>query len=155
MGGSRKSAPAPEPKPAVDPMLEFLKQQQVQQKQQIIDNSVAERQALAQSQNQLGSQAEMQGEQAARQALSTTGSMQSIRDANALAASQAATSTAGQQATGGGFDLNAYQQNALANMGYSGNMLPKTAANMPSGGQYNPTNTFSLPQTSDLKFGGV
>jgi hypothetical protein len=155
MGGSRKSAPAPEPKPVVDPMLEFLKQQQIQQKQQIIDNSAAERQALMQSQNQLGSQAEIQGEQAARQALATTGSMQSIRDANALSGFQTAASTAGQQATGGGFDVNSAQQNALANMGYSGSMLPKTAANMPYGGQYNPTNTFSLPNSSDLKFGGV
>ena len=89
------------------------------------------------------------------QDLSTQDSMQSIRDANALSAFQAASSAAAQQATGGGFDVNSAQQNALANMGYSGNMLPKTPANMPYGGQYNPTNTFSLPKSSDLKFGGV
>jgi hypothetical protein len=155
MGGSRRKQSRPEPKPEVNPMLEFLKQQQVQQNQQIAESSLAQEKALLNSQVAAGNQSQMQGQQMAMQDLGMQDSMQSIRDANSLSAFKAASSAAGQQATGGGFDVNSAQQNALANMGYSGNMLPKTPANMASGGQYNPTNTFSLPQTSGIKFGGV
>lgn len=151
-----------------DPMLGFLSQMQSQQDAQAAAAAEAQRQALIQSQIASGQQSQLQSEQAAKQDLATAGSMQSIRDANALLASQQAQATAGQQATGGGFDINAAQQEALANMGAAQGMLPTTAANViPSTTPVNPvlsrfagqgakkSNMFSLPQSSDLKFGGV
>jgi hypothetical protein len=98
------------------------------------------------------------------------GSMQSIRDANAKLAAQQAQSAAGQQATGGGFDFNRSREEALANLGAAGGMLPTTAANIPATNIVNPAlaglvnqgsqaakraNMFSLPSSSDLKFGGA
>ena len=111
-----------------------------------------------------------QAEQAARQELATMGSMQSIRDANALLASQQAQATAGQQATGGGFDFNKSREEALANLGAASGMLPTTYSNAPTtsvnpalaglvnqgaGAAAKKANMFSLPSSSDLKFGGV
>lgn len=156
------------PKTKTDPMLAFLSQMQEQQNAQAAAAAEAQRQALIQSQIASGQQSQLQSEQAAKQDLATAGSMQSIRDANALLASQQAQATAGQQATGGGFDVNAAQQEALANMGAAQGMLPTTAANVMSpatpvnpvmsgfaGQGAKKSNMFSLPQSSDLKFGGV
>jgi hypothetical protein len=152
--GGKKSAPKPQPKPAIDPMMVYLQQQQVQQAQQAAASAEAQRQALMQSQIQAGAQAELAGEQTAKQGLATAGSMQSIRDANALQSAQTAASTAGQQATGGGFDLNAARQQALTNLGAGTSMIPQTPANISPMGQPQAANMFSLPKTSDLKFGG-
>lgn len=166
--GGKKKAPKPEPKPAIDPMMVYLQQQQTLQAQQAAASAEAQRQALIQSQIQSGAQAELAGEQAAKQQLATAGSMQSIRDANALAASKLASSESAQQATGGGFNVNAAQQDALSNLGAAQGMIPTTAANMtgiPSMSQSNlaasqfpkakKSNIFSLPKTSDITFGGV
>jgi hypothetical protein len=163
-GGKRKS----QPKEQQDPMLAYLDKIQPIQDTQMASAAEAQRQAFLNSQIAAGQQSRIQGEQAAKQDLATAGSMQSIRDANALQASQQAQATAGQQATGGGFDVNAAQQEALANMGAARGMLPTTAANVMSpatavnpvmsgfaGQGAKKSNMFSLPQSSDLKFGGV
>lgn len=151
-----------------DPMLAFLADMQNQQNAQAAAAAEAQRQALMQSQIVSGQQFQLQGEQAAKQDLATANSMQAIRDANALLASQQAQATTGQQATGGGFDVNAAQQEALANIGAAQSMLPTTPANvMAPATPVNPvlsgfagqnakkSNIFSLPKSSDLKFGGV
>jgi hypothetical protein len=151
-----------------DPMLAFLADMQNQQNAQSAAAAEAQRQALMQSQIVSGQQSQLQGEQSAKQDLATANSMQAIRDANALLASQQAQATAGQQATGGGFDVNEAQQEALANMGAAQSMLPTTPANvMAPATPVNPvfsgfagqnakkSNIFSLPKSSDLKFGGV
>jgi hypothetical protein len=153
--GGKKSAPKPEPKPAIDPMMVYLQQQQAQQAAQAAASAEAQKQALIQSQIQAGAQAELAGEQAAKQQLATAGSMQSIRDANALQSAQTAASAVGQQATGGGFDVNAARQQALTNLGTGSSMLPQTPANVASMGQPKASNIFSLPKSSDLKFGGA
>jgi len=153
-----------------DPMMDYLSKMQAQQDAQIAQAAEAQRQALLQSQLAAGAQAEQMGESAAQQQLATMGSMQSIRDANALLAAQQAQATAGQQATGGGFDFNKSREEALANLGAAGGMLPTTAVNAPAT-SVNPAlaglvnqgartaakkaNMFSLPSSSDLKFGGV
>jgi hypothetical protein len=153
-----------------DPMMKYLKQMKKEQDAQIAQAAEAQRQALLQSQVAAGAQAEQMGESAAQQQLATMGSMQSIRDANALLASQQAQATAGQQATGGGFDFNKSREEALANLGAAGGMLPTTAVNVPTtsvnpalaglvnqgaGAAAKKANMFSLPSSSDLKFGGV
>jgi hypothetical protein len=151
-----------------DPMLAFLADMQNQQNAQAAAAAEAQRQALMQSQIVSGQQSQLQGEQSAKQDLATANSMQAIRDANALLASQQAQATAGQQVTGGGFDVNEAQQEALANMGAAQSMLPTTPANaMAPATPVNPvlsgfagqnakkSNIFSLPKSSDLKFGGV
>jgi hypothetical protein len=153
-----------------DPMMGYLSQMQAQQDAQIAQAAEAQRQALLQSQMAAGSQAEQMGESAAQQQLSTMGSMQSIRDANALLAAQQAQATAGQQATGGGFDFNKSREEALANLGAAAGMLPSTYSNAPTtsvnpaltglvnqgaGAAAKKANMFSLPTSSDLKFGGV
>jgi hypothetical protein len=170
MGGSKGSS-APKPKPTgPDPMMGFLAQMQSQQAAQAAAAEKAQQEALRQSQITAGTQRQQQAEQAAQQQLATAGSMQSIRDANALLAAQQAQATAGQQATGGGFDFNRSREEALANLGAAGGMLPTTAANIPasvvnpalanlvnqgSGTAAKRANLFSLPSSSDLKFGGV
>ena len=153
-----------------DPMMDYLSQMQSQQDTQIAQAAEAQRQALLQSQMAAGSQAEQMGESAAQQQLATMGSMQSIRDANALLAAQQAQATAGQQATGGGFDFNKSREEALANLGAAAGMLPSTYSNAPTtsvnpaltglvnqgaGAASKKANMFSLPSSSDLKFGGV
>jgi hypothetical protein len=153
-----------------DPTLDFLKEMQLQQDKQAKAAELAQKQALIQSQITAGGQLEQQSEQAAQQDLATANSMQSIRDANALLAAQQAQAVAGQQATGGGFDFNQYQQEALSNLGAAGGLIPMTAANAPAtsvnpalanlvnqgaGTSAKKANIFSLPSSSDLKFGGV
>ena len=153
-----------------DPIMDYLSQMQSQQDAQIAQAAEAQRQALLQSQMAAGSQAEQMGESAAQQQLATMGSMQSIRDANALLAAQQAQATAGQQATGGGFDFNKSREEALANLGAASGMLPTTYSNAPTtsvnpalaglvnqgaGAAAKKANMFSLPSSSDLKFGGV
>jgi hypothetical protein len=153
-----------------DPTLDFLAQMQAQQAAQAKAAEEAQRQALIQSQMTAGTQREQQSEQAAQQQLATAGSMQSIRDANALLAAQQAQAIAGQQATGGGFDFNRSREEALANLGAVSGMLPTTTSNIPattvnpalsnlvnqgSGAAAKKANMFSLPSSSDLKFGGV
>jgi hypothetical protein len=153
-----------------DPMMDYLSQMQAQQDAQIAQAAEAQRQALLQSQMAAGAQAEQMGKSAAQQQLATMGSMQSIRDANALLAAQQAQATAGQQATGGGFDFNKSREEALANLGAAGGMLPSTYSNAPktsvnpaltglvnqgAGAAAKKANMFSLPSSSDLKFGGV
>jgi hypothetical protein len=148
-----------------DPIIEYLKQMQKQQDKQAADAAAAQKQALINSQVASGQQAKIQGQQAAMQDLATQGSMQSIRDSNALAAMQQAQSTAGQQATGGGFDINTNQQDALSNLYGAKSILPMTQSNMQYGvpnlanqgvgGMTQKTNTFSLPKSSDLQFGGA
>jgi len=168
MGGSKSSSSRKSSQTQVtqaDPMLEYLKQMQGQQDKQAASAAEAQKQALLNSQVAAGQQAQMQGQQAAMQDLATQGSMQSIRDSNALAAMQQAQSTAGQQATGGGFDINANQQDALSNLYGAKSMLPMTQSNMqysvPNlanqgvGGMTQKANIFSLPKSSDLQFGGA
>ena len=154
----------------VDPTMEFLAQMQEQQAAQAAAARKAQEQALMQSQITAGTQRQQQAEQAARQELATMGSMQSIRDANALLASQQAQAAAGEQATGGGFDFNKSREEALANLGAASGMLPTTYSNAPTtsvnpalaglvnqgaGAAAKKANMFSLPSSSDLKFGGV
>ena len=153
-----------------DPTLDFLREMQEQQAEQAAAAEEAQKQALIQSQMTAGTQRQQQAEQAARQQLATAGSMQSIRDANALLAAQQAQATAGQQATGGGFDFNRSREEALANLGSVSGMLPTTPVNIPKTNIVNPAlagfanqggeaskraNMFSLPSSSDLKFGGA
>ena len=153
-----------------DPTMDFLAQLQEQQKAQAAAAAEAQRQALIQAQIQSGAQLETSGEQAARQQLATMGSMQAIKDANALASLQQQQATQAQQATGGGFDVNAAQQAALENMGATSGLLPATAQNVPytsvnpalsslvnqnAGASAKKTNMFNMPQSSDLKFGGL
>lgn len=151
-----------------DPTMDFLAQLQEQQKAQAAAAAEAQRQALIQSQIQSGAQLETSGEQAARQQLATMGSMQAIKDANALASLQQQQATQAQQATGGGFDVNAAQQAALENMGATSGMLPATSQNVPytatnpalsslvnQGASAKRANMFNMPQSSDLKFGGL
>ena len=146
-----------------DPMIDYLNKMQEQQNAQAAAAAEAQRQAILQAQLASSQQMAQQGEQQAAQQLATANSMQSIRDANALLASKQAQSQAGQQATGGGFDVNASRQQALTNLGATSGMIPTTPSNFMDQYQSNPAamglskkaNTFSLPQTSDLKFGGA
>jgi hypothetical protein len=57
--------------------------------------------------------------------------------------------TAGAQATGSGYNLNAVRQKALVGMGNTAN-LPTTESNQPTA-----SNVFSLPKTTGLQFGGT
>jgi len=171
MGGGRGGGSKPKPKAeGPDPMLGFLAQMQAQQAAQAAAAQKAQEEALKQSQMTAGTQRQQQSEQAARQELATMGSMQSIRDANALLAAQQAQATAGQMATGGGYDVNKAREEALSNLGAAQGMLPSTPSNLPSTA-VNPAlaglvnqgaastskkaNIFSLPSSSDLKFGGA
>lgn len=169
-GGGGGSKPKKQTQTGPDPTMAFLAQMQSQQAAQAAAAQQAQEEALRQSQITAGTQRQQQGEQAARQELATMGSMQSIRDANALLAAQQAQATAGQQATGGGFDFNKSREEALANLGAAGGMLPTTAVNAPAtsvnpalaglvnqgaGAAAKKANIFSLPSSSDLKFGGV
>lgn len=169
MGGSNKSSSSRQSNqvstPQVDPMFEYLKQMQVQQDKQAQIAKQAQKDALINAQKASGQQIENQSEQSAMQGLSGQNSMQSIRDANALSAMQQAQSTAGQQATGGGFDINAQQQDAMSNLYGAKSTLPMTQPNMQygvpnlanqgAGGMTQKSNAFSLPQSTDLKFGGA
>lgn len=163
----RKAKPKQTPR---DPMMDYLAQMQEQQNAQIAQAAEAQKQALIQSQMAAGSQAAKMGESSAQQQLATMGSMQSIRDANAKLAAQQAQAAAGQQATGGGFDFNRSREEALANLGAAAGMLPTTAVNVPAsivnpalsnlvnqgvGAETKMANMFSLPSSSNLKFGGV
>ena len=169
-GGGGGSKPKKQTQTGPDPMMSFLSQMQSQQAAQAAAAQQAQEEALKQSQMTVGTQRQQQGEQAARQELATMGSMQSIRDANALLAAQQAQATAGQQATGGGFDFNKSREEALFNLGAASGMLPTTAVNAPAtsvnpalaglvnqgaGAAAKKANMFSLPSSSDLKFGGV
>jgi hypothetical protein len=169
-GGGGGSKPKKQTQTGPDPMMAFLAQMQSQQAAQAAAAQKAQEEALKQSQITAGTQRQQQSEQAARQELATMGSMQSIRDANALLAAQQAQTTAGQQATGGGFDFNKSREEALANLGAASGMLPSTYSNAPTtsvnpalsglanqgaGTESKKSNMFSLPSSSDLKFGGV
>ena len=134
-----------------------------QQNQQAKIAAEAQRQALIQQQNVAGEQAMQQGEMAARQQLSTMGSMQALKDANALAARQQSQAASGQQMTGGGYDVGAARQSALSALG-AGPAVPQTPANvttmqgMPisanqgAGGSTGRANLYNSP--SNLQFGG-
>lgn len=169
-GGKKGSKPKKQTSTGQDQTMAFLAQMQSQQAAQAAAAQQAQEEALRQSQITAGTQRQQQGEQAARQELATMGSMQSIRDANALLAAQQAQATAGQQATGGGFDFNKSREEALANLGAASGILPTTAANIPAsvvnpalanlvnqgaGAEAKKANIFSLPSSSDLKFGGA
>jgi hypothetical protein len=169
-GGGGGSKPKKQTQTGPDPMIAFLADMQTQQAKQAKAAERTQQEALKQSQITAGTQQQQQSEQAARQELATMGSMQSIRDANALLASQQAQATAGQQATGGGFDFNKSREEALFNLGAASGMLPTTAVNAPTtsvnpalaglvnqgaGAASKKANMFSLPSSSDLKFGGV
>ena len=160
MGGRKKSSPPPKPKP--DPMIELMKDMQKQQAEQAKSAAEAQRQALIQQQVIAGEQSQQMGEEAAQRQLSQFGSMQAIRDANALAAARQAQTFAGQQATGGGFDINRAREESLANLGASvaGGMLPSRtpmtalpSTTTPQGARR--ANIFTLPSYSDIQFGGA
>lgn len=168
MGGRKSSPPPPPPKP--DPMIGLMKQMQIQQNEQAKAAAEAQKQALIKQQEVAGEQAQQMGEQSAQQQISQFGSMQAIRDANALAAAKEAQAASAQSATGGGFDIGRSREEALGNLGAIGGMIPQTPSNITSYAA-NPAlatmpnqkamyqgqkqaNIFTLPSYSDIKFGG-
>lgn len=162
--GQRRSRPKPKPE---DPMLALMRSMQEQQRAQAAASAEAQRQALIRQQEVAGEQAQQMGEQAAQQQLSQFGSIQAIRDANALAAAKQAQASAAEQATGGGFDIGRAREESLANLGVARGMIPATPANLPpsitnpafamlpSQRTTRPANVFTPPSYSGIQFGGV
>jgi hypothetical protein len=161
-GGGGGGAKGGRGKTARDPMIELMKDMQKQQAEQAKAAAEAQRQALIQQQVIAGEQSQQMGEEAAQRQLSQFGSMQAIRDANALAAARRAQTFAGQQATGGGFDINRAREESLANLGaaVAGAMLPSRSpmtalpsTTTPQGARR--ANLFTLPSYSGIQFGGA
>lgn len=143
-----------------DPMLQYLKQMQKQQKVVVKDVDAAQREALLESQRQSAIASARQGEMGAQQMLSQAGAMQQAKDIAAQQAQQQAAAVAGSSAIGGGFDIGKAQQEQAANLAGMG-AIP--ASKLPFYGMSDASsaapaarsaNIFNLPKSSGLTFGG-
>ena len=158
MGGSKsqpkKDKPAAQAQSSMEPMLAYMAMQQQQQSQQASADAAAAAEAQAQSQiqaqAQAGQQAQMQGEQAAKQALGGMNTAQQAQDA-AIVSQQAG----GASATGGGFDVGQARQQSLQQMGVQPTMTTASGmSNQGVGGTQQSLNKFVTPATTGLTFGG-
>jgi hypothetical protein len=134
----------------------------------------AQREAAIAAENRSAEQRMQQSTQGAADALSRMNESQYLVDQAALNKYKQEQEAAGTAATGGGFDINASRNAALANLGAASTTLPSTAANLAAnpalinpalttaesqnvgtGGTTQKTNQFSLPQAKNLTFGGA
>jgi hypothetical protein len=152
---------------SVDPntqmMMNYMSQMQSQQAEQAEAARAAQQAAFIESQKQSAASAAQQGELGASQLLAQAGAMQKARDISALEAQKGAISSAGSAAIGGGFDIAKARGEQAANLAGSGN-IPPTASLPYYGMDYGTpeaskviraANTFNLPRTQGITFGGV
>jgi hypothetical protein len=149
-----------------DPMLKYMSQmqeQQAEQAEQAEAARAAQQAAFIESQKQYAASAAQQGELGASQLLAQAGAMQKARDISALEAQKGAISSAGSAAIGGGFDIAKARGEQAANLAGAGN-IPSTASLPYYGMDYSTpetspkirtSNTFNLPRTQGITFGGV
>ena len=186
-GGKKQSAPAPQhpqviympaPQQQADNsmalMMEMMKQQQAAAAAAAAESARAAREATISAENRYSGERQLQSVQGASDTLARMSEMQKLSDAAALDKAQKENLAAGMAATGGGYDINAARNAALANLGAASTTLPSTAANLaanPSlvnpalttaasqntgtGGTTQRTNVFTLPSASQLTFGGA
>jgi len=106
--------------------MQYLQQQQLQNTAAQQAALQAEQQAVRRAQKTAAQGAELEGEQRAQQQLGLQNAYQQMQDATAMHNLKTATANA---PTGGGFNLNAAQQNQLSNLSTAGG-LPPNAANL-------------------------
>lgn len=146
-----------------DPMMQYMSQMQSQQAEQAAAARAAQEAAFIESQKQSAASAAQQGELGASQLLAQAGAMQKARDISASEAQKGAISSAGSAAIGGGFDISKARGEQAANLAGAGN-IPSTASLPYYGMDYGTpeaskgirtANTFNLPRTQGITFGGV
>jgi predicted nucleic acid-binding Zn ribbon protein len=134
----------------------------------------AQREAAIAAENRSAEQKMQQSTQSAADTLSRMQESQYLADQAALNRYKQEQEAAGTAATGGGFDINASRNAALANLGAASTTLPSTAANLAAnpalinpalttaeslntgtGGTTQRTNVFTLPNAEKLTFGGA
>ena len=134
----------------------------------------AQREAAIAAEDRSAEQKMLQSTQGAADTLSRMQASQSLADQAALNRYKQEQEAAGMAATGGGFDINASRNAALANLGAASTTLPSTAANLAAnpalinpalttaesqnvgtGGTTQRTNVFTLPNAEKLTFGGA
>ena len=154
MGGSRSQPQSkPEP-PRVDPMIAFMAMQQQQQSAQAAAAQKAQEEALKQSQIAAGTQAQQQGESAARSALTGMNVGQQAQDQATLAAQQKTSAPTGGASSTAAGDVGQYRQASLGTMGGQQGAVAM-AANSGIGGTQQKNNQFQVPATTGLTFGGA
>lgn len=156
-------------------MMMAMMQMQMQAAQQAAAQAAeAQRQAAIRAEDSAAEQRMTQSQQSAVDTLKRMESTQNIEDASKKTAYQKEQEAAGLSATGGGYDINAARNAALANLGAASTTLPATAANLAanpqianpamttaasinqgSGGTTQRSNLFTLPSTKNLVFGGA
>lgn len=124
----------------------------------------AQRQAMIDAQNNAAQQGMTQSSAMANQNLMRQQEYQRAMDAAAGATASKQAGAMGAGMTGGAFDVNSMEQARLSNLGAATAYLPPTAANQAAGGAANMqqkdakkaqlANSFSLPTTQGLTFGG-
>jgi hypothetical protein len=174
MGGSKGGGKPPKQDNSMAMMMAMMQAQQQAAQQAAAEAARAQREAALAAENQAAEQRMTQSQQAAVDTLKRMESMQSLEDASKKTSYQKEQEAAGLSATGGGYDINAARNAALANLGAASTTLPATAANLAanpqltnpamttagslnqgSGGSSQRSNLFTLPNTKNLVFGGA
>ena len=160
MGGS------PSPPPPRDDSAMIAEMKAMRQQQEAAAKAAAEvqRQAMIDAQNNAAQQGVTQSRSLANQNLMRQEEYQKALDsaAGATASKQAGAMGAGM--TGGAFDVNSMEQARMSNLGAATAYIPPTAANQAATGgaktqlkdaqKAQLANSFSLPATQGLTFGG-
>jgi hypothetical protein len=148
--------------PNTEMMMKYMNKMEKQQSEQAEAARAAQQAAFIESQKQYAASAAQQGELGASQLLAQAGAMQKARDISALEAQKGAISSAGSAAIGGGFDIAKARGEQAANLAGAGN-IPSTASLPYYGMDYSTpetspkirtANTFNLPRTQGITFGG-
>lgn len=172
MGGGSMPKP-PKPPDNTKVLLEQMKMQREDAALARQQTEAAQRNAMIEAQNQQSSSLVREGEQMAKQSMGGMNAIKAAEDAAARQRNLLSSQGAGSVVTGGGYDVNAARQGALANLGAASGVLPSTGANIPNPTMVNPAmttaamanqgagggtsrvNQFAVPSASGLTFGGV
>jgi hypothetical protein len=155
-------------------MQQMMQQQIAAAKEAAAAAAKAQREAAIAAEDRSAEQRMQQSTQSAADTLSRMQATQGLADQAALNRYKQEQEAAGMAATGGGFDINASRNAALANLGAASTTLPSTAANLAAnpalinpalttaeslntgtGGSTQKSNVFTLPNAQKLTFGGA
>ena len=169
MGGSQPRPQAPPDNTPV--LLEQMRQQREDAELARRQTDLSQRNSMIESQNQQAQMLAREGAQKASQSVVGMNALKAAEDAAARQRSLLAAQGAGAAVTGGGYDVNAARQGAMANLGAASGTLPSAAANMMNPTMVNPAmttaanlgagggsqrvNQFAVPSASGLTFGGA
>ena len=174
MGGGGQKAPKPQPDNSMAMMMAMMQMQIQAAREAAAAAEKAQREAAIAADDRSAEQKMLQSTQSAADTLGRMQESQYLADQAALNKYKQEQEAAGTAATGGGFDINASRNAALANLGAASTTLPSTAANLAAnpalinpalttaesqntgtGGTTQRTNVFTLPNAEKLTFGGA